>query len=277
MSDNRVTIQHIIETQIPEFLNEDSPLFREFLDAYYVSQEHKTGTIDFAARLPELKDLKAYNNELFASALVPSLLVAEVTAFDTDIAVSHTIGFPDKDGLIRIDNEIIYYKSKSANGFSGCSRAFSGITNILENAVSNYSETDLAPHSAGSQVTNLSLIFYAELFEKFKSQFLPGFEERQFVPQVEISNVLARAVDFYTTKGTDTSYKLLFRALYGENVEVIKPQDFLLRPSDDSFFKTRNILVEKVSGSDPLLLNGKTLYQEIGNVEPATAAIFVVG
>jgi len=276
MSDNRVTIQHIIETQIPEFLNEDSPLFREFLDAYYVSQEHKTGTIDLAARLPELKDLKAYNNELFASALVPSLLAAEVTAFDTDISVSHTIGFPDKDGLIRIDNEIIYYKSKSANGFSGCSRAFSGITNILENAVSNYSETDLAPHSAGSQVTNLSLIFYAELFEKFKSQFLPGFEERQFVPQVEISNVLARAVDFYTTKGTDTSYKLLFRALYGENVEVIKPQEFLLRPSDDSFFRTKNILVEKISGSDPLELNGKTLYQEVGNVEPATAAIFVV-
>lgn len=276
MSDKRVTIQNIIKTQIPEFLNEDSPLFKEFLDAYYVSQEHKTGTIDFSARLPELKDLKEYNNELFASAFVPSLLAADLTAFDTDIIVSHTIGFPDRDGLIKIDNEIIYYKIKSANGFSGCSRAFSAITNILENSTDNYVQSELAPHSAGVQIENLSLVFYGELFKKFKSQFLPGFEERQFVPQVEISNILARAVDFYTTKGTDTSYKLLFRALYGKDVEVIKPQDFLLRPSDDSFFKTRNVLAEKISGSDPLNLNGKTLFQEIGNVEPTTAAIFVV-
>ena len=215
MSDTRVTIQNIIQTQIPEFLNEDSPLFKEFLDAYYVSQEHKTGTIDFAARLPELKDLKEYNNELFASALVPSLLAVDLTAFDTDIVVSHTIGFPDRDGLIRIDDEIIYYKTKSAQGFSGCSRAFSAITNILENSADKYVQSEIAPHSAGSPVLNLSLVFYGELFKKFKSQFLPGFEERQFVPQVEISNVLSRAVDFYTTKGTDTSYKLLFRALYG--------------------------------------------------------------
>ncbi len=276
MSDTRVTIQNIIQTQIPEFLNEESPLFREFLNAYYVSMEHKTGTVDLVSRLDELKDLKRYNNELFASALVPSLLVAGVSAFDTDIAVSHTVGFPDKDGLIRIDNEIIYYKVKSANGFSGCSRAFSGITNIIENNTSNYTKSELSPHTAGSQVANLSLVFYAELFKKFKAQFLPGFEERQFVPQVKISNVLARAVDFYTTKGTDTSFKLLFRALYGQNVGVIKPQDFLLRPSDDSFFKTKNILAEKVSGSDPLELNGKTLFQDTGNVEPTTAAIFVV-
>ena len=260
MSDTRVTIQNIIQTQIPEFLNEESPLFREFLNAYYVSMEHKTGTVDLVSRLDELKDLKRYNNELFASALVPSLLVAGVSAFDTDIAVSHTVGFPDKDGLIRIDNEIIYYKVKSANGFSGCSRAFSGITNIIENNTSNYTKSELSPHTAGSQVANLSLVFYAELFKKFKAQFLPGFEERQFVPQVKISNVLARAVDFYTTKGTDTSFKLLFRALYGQNVGVIKPQDFLLRPSDDSFFKTKNILAEKVSGSDPLELNGKEFF-----------------
>ena len=128
MSDTRVTIQNIIQTQIPEFLNEESPLFKEFLDAYYVSQEHKTGTVELASDLKSLKDLKIYNNELFASAFVPTLLAADITAFDTDIAVSHTIGFPDRDGLIKIDDEIIYYKNKSSQGFSGCSRAFSAIT-----------------------------------------------------------------------------------------------------------------------------------------------------
>ena len=68
MSDlNRVKVQHIIESQIPEFLNVESPLFREFLERYYISLEHPTGAVDLAANLPGLKDLKTYNNERFAS------------------------------------------------------------------------------------------------------------------------------------------------------------------------------------------------------------------
>ena len=37
---------------------------------------------------------------------------------------------------------------------------------------------------------------------------------------------------FRSTKGTEESYKILFRALYGEEVNIIKPAEFLIRPSD---------------------------------------------
>jgi len=66
---NRVKIQHIIESQIPEFLNADSPLFKEFLNQYYISQEHPTGIVDLAANLETFKDLNTYNNELFVNFL----------------------------------------------------------------------------------------------------------------------------------------------------------------------------------------------------------------
>jgi len=58
MTDNRVKIQHILESQIPEFLNVDSPLFQEFLSQYYVSQEHPTGITDLCCKFKSLKKFR---------------------------------------------------------------------------------------------------------------------------------------------------------------------------------------------------------------------------
>ena len=280
MSDlNRVKVQHIIESQIPEFLNVESPLFREFLERYYISLEHPTGAIDLAANLPGLKDLKTYNNERFLSSVVPSLLTKELYAFDTTVNVSHTIGFPERNGLVKIDNEIIYYGHKTATSFEECARGFSGIDAIKLNTNSsllNFTSSQSDFHDTGSQVGNLSLVFYEELFVKFKSQFLPGFENRNFLSNLKIGNILARAVDFYTSKGTDQSYKILFYALFGEHIDLIKPQEFILRPSDDNYFTTQNVLLEKVNGSDPLLLKGKTLFQDNITVQGTSGAIYSV-
>ena len=48
--------------------------------------------------------------------------------------------------------------------------------------------------------------------------------------------------------------------MYGEVAEVVKPKDFLFRPSDAQFRKTRDLVVEKIQG-DPLKLKNQTLYQ----------------
>jgi hypothetical protein len=279
MSDiKRVKIQNFVESQIPEFLNEDSPLFKEFLEQYYISQEHPTGITDLASNLPRFKDLTTYNNELFFSGYIPSQTVGKVLAFDDVITVSHTIGFPSKYGLIKIGNEIISYTEKTDNSFIGCLRGFSGIRDLnktLRSQEINFATTKAEEHQKDSQVINLSLIFYNELFYKFKSQFLPGFENRQFVPQVNIRNILSRAVDFYTTKGTDTSYKLLFKVLYNADISIIKPQEYLLRPSDNNYFLTNNILVEQISGSDPFQIRGNTLFQNVDGTE-VSASIYSI-
>jgi hypothetical protein len=284
MSDinNRVKIQNIIESQIPSFLNEDSPLFKEFLNQYYISQEHPTGIADIIANLDRYKDLQTYNNELFFTLFVPCTLTEQLLTFDDEIQVNHTIGFPSSYGLLKIGNEIITYTGKTGTSFTGCSRGFSGIdetNNLTNSSILNFVSTQASDHSLGSTVVNLNLGFYQELFKKFKSQFLPGFENRNFIPQVKIKNILSRAVDFYTTKGTDTSYKILFKVLFNSEISLIKPQDYILRPSDDNYFVTRNILVEKVNGSDPLLIQGAdraSLFQDNGEVGSASASIYSI-
>ena len=72
---------------------------------------------------------------------------------------------------------------------------------------------------------------------------------------------IKQSKDFYSSKGTDESFKILFASLYGEKVEVIKPRDYLFKPSDAGYRRTKDLVVEAISGN-PLDLLNSTLYQD---------------
>ena len=53
----------------------------------------------------------------------------DIDSVDTDIVVEdNTDGFVDKNGLIKIGDEIIMYESKTNTTFQNCHRGFSGIS-----------------------------------------------------------------------------------------------------------------------------------------------------
>ena len=93
----RVKISHVIKSQIPEFLNQESPKFASFLKQYYASQEHKSGVIDLANNLPEYRQISAFNSEsLIASTTLTAPIFAAssiapfaiITPFTEFIAIS---------------------------------------------------------------------------------------------------------------------------------------------------------------------------------------------
>ena len=250
----RVKISHVIKSQIPEFLNQESPKFASFLKQYYASQEHKSGVIDLANNLPEYRQISAFNNE----SLIPSTtLTASIFAASTTINVTSTIGWPDTYGLLKIGEEVITYTGKTSTSFTGCARGFSGIDQISQEDNAeflNFLQSSAAAHATGTTVTNLSNLFLQEFFTKFKTEFLPGFENRNFVSGTSVTNVLTRAKDFYMSKGTDSSYQILFKLLYGEDIEILKPIENTIVPSDNVYFKTKHVLVENLFGGQPLSL-----------------------
>jgi hypothetical protein len=272
----RVKIDSILESQIPEFLSQESPLFVEFLRQYYKSLEHQSGAIDLAVNINKYKNIEKFSS---TDLIQSTNLTKKVFAFDGEIFVNSTLGWPDSYGLLKIDDEIITYTSKTETSFEGCIRGFSGIDNIESFEKSeflNFSESEISEHSSGTTVINLSNLFLIKFFEKFKNEFFPGFENRDFFEGLSIENILSTAKDFYISKGTDSSYKLLFKILYGTDIEVIKPQDYTLVPSSNSFFSTKNVLVEKISGGDPLNTRGNFLYQNIAGLGTVSASIFNV-
>ena len=46
MAVDRVKFQEIVSSQIPRYVREDFPLLTNFLEQYYVSQEHQGGPVD---------------------------------------------------------------------------------------------------------------------------------------------------------------------------------------------------------------------------------------
>ena len=377
MSDSKVKISNILESQLPEFILDDNPLFKEFLEQYYLSQEHEYGTNYLAENIAELKNIDSYVDLKF-TATTPKL-TKSIENLDETIEVTNHLGFLPKNGLVKIGTEIFTYTGKSsyaqkvtgydaftntiklsstvglksyrsqtitfstafsnvvagkvyfvtevkdsttitisedpitlddvlnldiadpsAEGekealdrfltgttatsqdrtfgtedlpnatnfaFTGCIRGFSGIDNLSDGEFLNFSISQTSSHDVGTPLTNLGLVFLAEFFKKFKKIFLPGIENRQF-QSVNIDNILSRARDFYSSKGTDTSLKILFSVLFGKLVDIIKPFDNTIQASTADFSLSDYIVVETISG-DATNLGETTVLQ--GDVNNPTA------
>ena len=256
--DARVKVQQIVENQLPEFILDESPKSSEFLKQYYISQEYQGGAVDIAENLDQY--LKLDN-------LIPEVVVG-ITSLSADlsstsgiVSVTSTKGYPNQYGLLKIDDEIITYTGITANTFTGCIRGFSGITsyhapNDQEELV--FSQTNTSTHTEGSKVENLSSLFLKEFYKKIKYTFTPGLEDKDFIPELKVGNFIKQARDFYKSKGTDQSFRILFNILYGVNPKVIDLEQFLIKPSSSVFVRRQLVVAERISG-DPNKLAGQTI------------------
>jgi len=277
MADTKVKISHILDSQIPDFIHEDNPLFKDFLNQYYVSQEHEYGITDLAENIPDNKNIKSFAalNTVVLQTLYPIKLTSEVLAFDDVINVTNTSGFPNSYGIIKINNEIITYTGKTATSFTGCIRGFSGISSLEQNGdpqFLTFTTTESDEHIVESVVSNLSHIFLVKFYEKFKTQYLPGVEKRNFHPTLSVENILTRAKDFYISKGTNTSLEILFKVLFGKNVEIVKPFNNTITSSGAEWVVVDQIIVEALEG-DPVNLKETTLFQDSITSPTALGAI----
>ena len=181
----------------------------------------------------------------------------------TGVDGNFTEGFVDKNGLIKIDDEIIAYDSKTNLNFEGCQRGFSGVISHTSANVSDRlsfsSETTPTNHKKGAIIQNLNILFLQEFFKKLKAQVSPGFGDRTL--KTNSKNFIINSNSFYKSKGTDLSYKILFKALFGETVDIIRPSRFLIKPSGANYSITEDIVVKSNIG-DPLQLKNLTLFQD---------------
>ena len=273
MSEKRVQLNQIVKSQLPSYVQEDFPLVGEFLSQYYLGQEYKGGPVDLIQNIDSYIKLSESGN------LIKSTSTTKYAGFSTStIFVSNTEGFPENYGLIKINDEVITYESKTNISFVNCKRGFSGITSFTnptdpENLI--FSSSVAENHEKDTSVSNLSVLFLDEFLKKTKRQFLHGFQ-KNLDPKLNEAQFIRQSKDFYSTRGTDESFKILFGALYGENVSVIRPIDNVISPSNANYRITRDLIVELVSG-DPNNLVNKTLFQDsFENISKAYAPVSAV-
>ena len=84
--------------------------------------------------------------------------------------------------------------------------------------------------------------------EQFLLEF---FEEFKFLPANIVANkrlVAKHIYDIYKSKGSENSLKLLFRIVYGEEVDVYYPSEDILRASDGRWIQNNIVTVELIDG-----------------------------
>tara|TARA_R100000027_G_scaffold16248_1_gene11619 strand:+ start:1229 stop:14104 length:12876 start_codon:yes stop_codon:yes gene_type:complete len=263
MAETRIKFSSIVKNQLPTYVENEFPLISEFLKQYYISQEFKSAPYDLIQNMDQyikLDEQTSLNHTV--------ILGADIDEFDETITISvdspqGTEGFPDSYGLLKINDEVITYTGKTATTFTGCIRGFSGVTSYRSDERQGdlvFSSTESAEHKKDDTIENLTCLFLKEFLTKVKRQFLPGLSERPLSSNVDQNLFIKHSKDFYSSKGTDKSHQILFQALYGVDVKVTRPKDFLFTPSNANNLVTSNFLVEPIKG-DPSLLEGRTIFQ----------------
>ena len=267
--ESRVKIQQIIENQLPEFILDESPKFIDFLKQYYISQEYQGGPVDIVENLDQYLKLDNLTPEVVVDN---TFLQNDINSTVGIITVTSTKGFPQKYGLIKIDDEVITYTGITTNSFTGCIRGFSGITNYhndLNQEELVFSKKSSSNHKNNSSIQNLSSLFLKEFYKKLKYTFAPGLEEVDFVSNLNVGNFIRQAKSFYQSKGTNESFRILFNVLYGVNPRVVNLEEFLIKPSSAQFIRREIVIAERISG-DPSKLIGQTIRKSSDTITSAS-------
>jgi hypothetical protein len=266
--ESRIKVQQIIENQLPEFIIDESPKSVDFLKQYYASQEYQSGPTDIVENLDQYLKLDNLTPEVVVGF---TTLSSGISSSASTIQVSTTKGFPQNYGLLKIDDEIITYTGLTTNTFTGCIRGFSGITSYHKQLNSEelvFSTSNSSSHIGFSTVTNLSVLFLKEFYNKIKYSLTPGLESKEFVSNLNVGNFIKEARTLYESKGTEESFRILFNILFGETPQVIDLEKFLVKPSASTYIRRAVVIADAISG-DPLKLQGQTIFK---NKDTGTSA-----
>ena len=239
MSKKRIQFNNVVQNQLPGYVRSDYPLVAEFLKSYYQGQEYQGGPIDLVQNI----DLYTKVNEQVGLTEYVGLgasigIVNDTIEVDMKNNPTGTLGFPDSYGLLKINDEIITYTGITTFAFTGCVRGFVGVTSYHsptdpEQLV--FESTSAEEHNKGDQIQNLSSLFLKDFLVKTKHQLTPGFEGRKLSSDLDQNIFIKQSKDFYLSKGTDRGFEILFKALYNEDVKIIRPSEFLFTPSNANY------------------------------------------
>ena len=212
-------ISTLIETQLPEFISTEYELFSKFVTKYYEAQEVQGGTLDIINNIQKYADIDYYEKNLLRQH---DTLDVSITNTSDTIVLQDATSFPEKDGYIRIDDEIIFYATRTDTTLQGCSRGVSGNTKIGDlYSKSNFVSTTAAAHNSGQTVYNISNLFLYALVKNFEKQYLGSFPEKYLRGSVDKRTLIKNIQNFYKAKGTDSSIKFVFNSIIDKDFDPL--------------------------------------------------------
>ena len=143
-------VSFLIESQLPDFINEEYELFGKFIQKYYEQLELQGQPLDIIQNIQTYRDIDFYEKNVLVQGTILNGLVLES---DTTITVSDATSFPEKGGYVKIDDEICFYGSRTDTEFLEVSRGVSGNSTLGDlYETSTFITTQASRHEDGSTV-----------------------------------------------------------------------------------------------------------------------------
>lgn len=271
-----------VHSTIPSFIYENYDRFVEFMETAAESEERLGFGQDILQNLLKYRDFDTYRNEIIQynyltnpynesdesveeeerviATATDSAILGQTSAdpnstifilAETEnriLKLNDSYGFPDENGVLLIDDEIILYRKKVGNYFYDLKRGASG-TYILPTftRTGEYDTTEATKHLAGTKVYNISVLFLVSMLETIHDSFTPNISSSRVSNEVTRSVILSKIQDFYKAKGTKLGIKALFKMLFAQNdVEVTYPGDRMIVPSKSTWNESEILRVVPV-------------------------------
>lgn len=102
--------------------------------------------------------------------------------------------------------------------------------------------------------------YHSDFLDDLLSQYGIDFPSEK---EIDTRYLIKQLREFYTSKGSQESIKTLFRILYNEDIEIFKPSEFILKPSDGIYNREVTVKVyendEYLPIYNPLDLRGRSV------------------
>lgn len=217
------TISPFIEKQFPQFYRDEGPVFVAFLKTYVEWLESQTTVasanvagsyVSIASQSANVKGTGTQFTDLFSNG-------DQIAVWSTNASYSiFTINSVANNTLLTI----------------------SGDLPTFSNTKSNYATVKLARNPIYDARRYLEYqdidATLDEYIVHFKNKLLNGI---QFTSSTSIRQLLKHALDLYRAKGTEQAIQLLFRIIFGTNVNIYYPGSDLFKLSDGEWFVPRYI------------------------------------
>lgn len=262
-------ISFLVESQLPDFINEEYELFSKFVQKYYEQLEIQGQPLDIITNLQTYRDIDFYEKNVLKQS---TTLTGFIQKTDNTITVTDATSFPKNGGYIKIGDEICFYKQRTDTQFLEVSRGVSGNTTLGDLYTETvFTTTQAADHVAGSTVQNISNLFLYSLVKSFEKQYLSDFPEAYLKEGVDKRTLIKNIATFYQSKGTDNSIKFLFKCLIDNdpNPEVAYPRDFTLKSSESNWINVYALKVKILSGTPEDLIGKRIIQNVVGDYADA--------
>jgi hypothetical protein len=242
-------ISTFIKNQFPSFYEDEGPVFIAFVETYYKWLESITtaATTNAAASWVSVSSQNTYITGINTHFITNFSSGDSIAIWRSpDLYDTFVINSVANDTLLIVESNPLFSNVKASYAYTA------PVRNQLYNSrrILEYVDVDQT---------------ISDFIVHFKEKYLSGI---QFDTNVDIRLLLKHTLDLYRAKGTPQALELLFRIIFGTNIEIYYPSEDVFRLSDGVWVTPRYI--EVTLSDNSILLNNR---QIVGSISGATAFV----